>query len=61
LKKEFKRNENYLKYVKTKFLKYKRLKKPKVSIISPIYNREKYISRFLKKFNLKPFLILKSY
>ena len=51
LKKEFKRNENYLKYVKTKFLilkKYKRLKKPKVSIISPIYNREKYISRFLK-------------
>ena len=51
LKKEIKRNENYLKYVKTKFLilkKYKRLKKPKVSIISPIYNREKYISRFLK-------------
>ena len=28
--------------------KYKKIKKPKVSVISPIYNREKYISKFLK-------------
>ena len=57
--KEFKRNENYLKYIKTKFLilkKYKRLKKPKVSVISPIYNREKFISRFLKIIQSQTFL-----
>ena len=50
-KKEYKRNENYLKYIKTKFFilkKFKRSKNPIVSVISPIYNREKYISRFLK-------------
>ena len=49
--KEFKKNINYLNFIKNKHIiikKYRRIKKPKVSIISPIYNREKYIPKFLK-------------
>ena len=47
---EFKNCENYLKYCNKKILEkeYKKLTIPKISIITPVYNREKYISRFLK-------------
>ena len=51
INKEFKKNINYLNIIKNKVIiikKYRRIKKPKVSVISPIYNREKYIPKFLK-------------
>ena len=51
MKKEFKRNKKYFNFINNKFFiikKYKKIKKPKVSVISPIYNREKYILKFLK-------------
>jgi len=40
----------YFKYCNNieKFQKFKKKNNPKVSIISPIYNREKYISRFIR-------------
>ena len=49
--KEFKRNKKYLNFINNKILmlkQYKNIKNPKVSVVSPIYNREKYISKFLK-------------
>ena len=51
INKEFKKNINYLNIIKNKVIiikKYRRIKKPKVSVISPIYNREKYIPNFIK-------------
>ena len=51
INKEFKKNINYLNFIKNKVIiikKYRRIKKPKVSVISPIYNREKYIPNFIK-------------
>jgi glycosyltransferase involved in cell wall biosynthesis len=51
IKKEFKRNKIYFNYINNKLIiikAFKLIKKPKVSVISPIYNREKYISKFLK-------------
>ena len=51
IKKEFKRNKIYFDFINNKLIiikAFKRIKKPKVSVISPIYNREKYISKFLK-------------
>ena len=57
--KEFKRNEIFLKFIKTRFLiikKYKRKKNPKVSLISPLYNRENYISKLLKIIQSQSFI-----
>ena len=51
MKKEFKRNKKYINFINNKLLiikKYKKIKKPKISVVSPIYNREKYIYKFLK-------------
>ena len=49
---EFKKIENYYEICnnnKTMIKeKYQKIKYPKISIISPVYNREKYISRFIK-------------
>ena len=48
---EFKKNINYLNSIKNKIIiikKYSRIRNPMVSVISPIYNREKYIPKFLK-------------
>ena len=50
-KKEIKKIEKYFEFCNDNIKKIKRLKKiknPKISIISPIYNREKYISRFIE-------------
>ena len=33
--------------VKNKNMKYKEINNPKISVISPIFNRERYIGRFL--------------
>ena len=51
INKELKKNINYLNFIKNKLIiikKNRRIEKPKVSVISPIYNREKYIPKFLK-------------
>ena len=50
INKEFKKNIYYLNFIKNKLIiikKFRRIKQPKVSVISPIYNREKYIPKFL--------------
>ena len=39
--------------------KFEKVENPKISIISPVYNREKYILRFLEVFKIKIFMILK--
>ena len=48
---EIKNIETYLKYCKAQkleFQKYKIRNNPKISIISPVHNRQKYLSRFIK-------------
>ena len=49
---EYKKIENYLNLCNNnkniKIKKYKKIKNPKVSIISPVFNREKYLLRFIK-------------
>ena len=43
--------ETYLKFCKSqkiKFIKYQKRNNPKISIISPVHNRQKYLSRFIK-------------
>ena len=56
---EFAENEDYLKYCSDKYVqtinKYKKLEEPKLSIISPIYNKERYILRFLKSIQYQNF------
>ena len=48
---EFKKNENFLKICNTNGLKleknYQKSNNPKISIISPIFNRERFILTFL--------------
>ena len=44
----FKNIEFYSKYIDKQILKVKKIDKPKISIISPVYNREKFLFRFLK-------------
>ena len=48
-KNEIKKIEKYFKYCNNieKFQNFKKQNNPKVSIISPIYNRQKFISRFI--------------
>lgn len=61
MKKELKKNLNYLFFIKNKQIiinRHKRIRKPKVSIISPIYNREKFIQKFLKIIQSQSFLRL---
>ena len=48
---EIKNIETYLKFCKSqkiKFIKYQKRNNPKISIISPVHNRQKYLSRFIK-------------
>lgn len=48
---EIKNIETYLKFCegqKLDFQKYEKRNNPKVSIISPVHNRQKYLSRFIK-------------
>ena len=56
---EFADNEEYMKYCANKEVqtinRYKRVSEPKVSIISPIYNKERYILRFLKSIQYQNF------
>ena len=51
--------ENYLKFLnndKSKFLKsFKICNYPKISIISPVFNRERYLSRFIKSIQYQNF------
>ena len=49
--KECNKIEEYLKFCNSQLIKLKKIKKyknPKISIVSPIYNRGKYIQRFIK-------------
>ena len=59
LEKEYQKLENYFKIcIRTKLKNYAKIKKnnfPKVSIISPVYNREKYILRFLRSIQNQKF------
>lgn len=56
---EFTENEENLKYCGDKYVqtikKFKRIEEPKISIISPIYNKERYILRFLKSIQYQNF------
>lgn len=56
---EFADNEEYLKYCSDKDVqtieKFPKVSEPKVSIISPIYNKERYILRFLKSIQYQNF------
>ena len=49
---DFKKNDIFLKFCKNNKLKkirtYKEINNPKISIISPLHNRERYILRFIK-------------
>ena len=48
---EIKNIETYLKFCKAqkiKFQKYINRNNPKISLISPVYNRQKYLSRFIR-------------
>ena len=59
IKQEYKKNEYYLKFCENDKLKikkiYKKCKEPKISIISPIFNSENYIVRFLKSIQYQNF------
>ena len=56
---EYKKNESYLNLcndIKLTILKnFKQSKNPKISIISPIYNRDRYILRFIKSLQYQSF------
>ena len=57
---EFKKNDNYIK-LSSKKLKIKNFKKeinPKISIISPVYNRERFIFNFLLSIQNQNFIEL---
>ena len=56
LKNEFIKIKNYLKLshiniLKINIIKYKKIMNPKISVISPVFNNQKYILRFLKNIN----------
>ena len=56
---EYKQNEYYFKLCNNNKLRinkfYKKLNEPKISIISPMFNREKYILRFIKSIQYQNF------
>ena len=54
---EFYKIEKYLKICnkKKKFKEFKKIDSPKISIISPIYNSEKFLLRFLKSIQSQNF------
>ena len=54
---KFKRIEFYSKYCNNQRIlkKFKKVDSPKISIISPVYNREKYILRFIKSIQFQNF------
>ena len=56
---EINNNENYLKYCGNRQVqtinKFKKVNDPKISIISPIYNKDRYILRFLKSIQYQNF------
>ena len=57
---EFKKNDNYIK-LNTKKIKIKNFKKknnPKISVVSPIYNRERFIFNFLLSIQNQNFIEL---
>jgi len=64
IKNEILKIEMYFKYCKNnikKILKFKKINNPKISVISPVYNREKFIPRFigsLQKQNFKEIEII---
>ena len=39
-----------------KIRKYKKIKNPKISIISPVFNRERYLLRFIKSIYYQNFI-----
>ena len=56
---EIKNIETYLNFCKSQkleFLNYKNRNNPKISIISPFYNRQKYLSRFIKSVQNQNFI-----
>ena len=60
LQKDFKRNENYFIYCNNNSIlkilkKHEKINKPKVSIICPIYNRERYIIRLMRSIQYQNF------
>ena len=58
IKIDFSKNEKYFNLYNNifkKIKKYKKLNIPKISIISPIYNRERYILRFIKNIQYQNF------
>lgn len=56
---EFVNNENYLKYCGDRRVqtinKFKKVNEPKISIVSPIFNKDRYILRFLKSIQYQNF------
>ena len=56
---QIKKIENYLNFLnndKSKIIKYfKKCNTPKISIISPVYNRERYLSRFIRSIQYQNF------
>jgi len=58
IKNDINKIEKYFEYCNDgmiKIIRFKKIKNPKISIISPIYNREKFISRFIKSINNQKF------
>ena len=56
--KEFNKIEDYLKLCNNELIKIKKVKQykhPKISIVSPIYNRGKYVQRFIKSIQNQSF------
>jgi len=57
--KQIQKIENYFKFCNEfksqKIRKFKKMKKPEVSIISPLYNRERYILRLLRSIQYQTF------
>jgi cellulose synthase/poly-beta-1,6-N-acetylglucosamine synthase-like glycosyltransferase len=47
---------NFCKSQKLEFQNYKNRNNPKISIISPFYNRQKYLSRFIKSVQNQNFI-----
>lgn len=58
IQRQFSKIENNLEYCKNKFRElqpYRRVKNPKISIISPLLNKERYLLRFLRSIQYQNF------